>query len=159
MTDVPGPHPANSLPAESAWEKKRTEIETLLASPPAKPSTKAQSLTRQRTPSAAKRIFTFEVITPRRETPSAPTFRKFFPPTLNSSNPSRLDLAHWLFAPENPSTAPRFCEPNLAASLWDWDCRHLRRPWNLWRSADTSGIARLARHRIPRQGLEPEEVD
>ena len=105
MTEVPGPHPANSLPAESAWEKKRTEIETLLASPPAKPSTKAQSLTE--TKGDERRETHIHIRGDYTQTGDAvrPNVPKILPPTLNSSNPSRLDLAHWLFAPENPSTA------------------------------------------------------
>jgi hypothetical protein len=105
MTEVPGPHPANSLRAESAWEKKRTEIETLLASPPAKPSTKAQSLTE--TKGDERRETRIHIRGDYTQTGDAvrPNVPKILPPTLNSSNPSRLDLAHWLFAPENPSTA------------------------------------------------------
>lgn len=105
MTDAPEPQPATPLPAQTPWEKKRTEIEKLLAAPPQKPSTKTQSLKEVSEKERRETHIHIRGDYTRSGDRVQPNVPKILPPAIAAEAPSRLDLAQWLFAPENPLTA------------------------------------------------------
>ena len=106
-TTASPPPPLPSTSEQSEWDRRRLAIEKHLAIPPAKPATRAQSLTetgqdkRRETHVHERGDYTR---LGERVLPDVPAIL----PALSEDKDgdrSRLDLAQWLFQPEHPLTA------------------------------------------------------